>query len=167
MSTPPAKKAAAKSGAGPAAPSGPLHEAYRRYLGAVVLFHQAAAESTGLGSTDFQALNLLDLHGSMRSGELARWTGLSTGATTRLIDRLESAGLVRRAADPSDRRKVLVEPTGLRPDGLMQAIAPARREIAEVFDGLDEHQLAGMLAYFTGASDAYQGALGELRGQGA
>jgi DNA-binding MarR family transcriptional regulator len=44
-------------------------------------------------------------------GELAAATGLSAGATTTLIDRLETKGFVRRVRDPDDRRKVLVEMT--------------------------------------------------------
>jgi DNA-binding MarR family transcriptional regulator len=46
----------------------------------------------------------------MTAGELSRRTGLTSGATTRLIDRLEAAGFVRRRRDDSDRRRVIIEP---------------------------------------------------------
>ena len=47
----------------------------------------------------------------LSAGELAEHTGLSSGAMTNRLDRLEEAGLVRRVPDPNDRRGVLVEPT--------------------------------------------------------
>jgi DNA-binding MarR family transcriptional regulator len=56
-------------------------------------------------------VDILDQHGSMSAGELARESRLTTGAITAVIDRLERAGVARRVADPSDRRRVLVELT--------------------------------------------------------
>ena len=47
----------------------------------------------------------------LSAGELAEGLGLSSGAMTNRLDRLEAAGLVRRLPDPDDRRGVLVEPT--------------------------------------------------------
>ncbi|MFB7597461.1 MarR family winged helix-turn-helix transcriptional regulator [Streptomyces sp. NPDC056160] len=61
----------------------------------------------------FRALQ--EREGSLTSGEPATRTGLTTGATTRVIDRLERAGYARRVADPADRRRVIVEPV---PEGL-------------------------------------------------
>jgi len=67
-------------------------EVYRRYLSAVVLHAQAGAKACGLGATDLYALNILELSGPMTPGELAARTGLTTGPTTRLIDRLAKDG---------------------------------------------------------------------------
>src|SRR5690606_6880522 len=72
-------------------------------------FHAAVAESVGLSLTDLRYLHLVT-EGPVTAGDLARRTGLTTGAVTRVIDRLQRAGFVRRAADPSDRRRVIVEP---------------------------------------------------------
>jgi DNA-binding MarR family transcriptional regulator len=47
----------------------------------------------------------------LSAGRLAEGMGLSSGAMTNRLDRLEAAGLVRRLPDPDDRRGVLVEPT--------------------------------------------------------
>jgi DNA-binding MarR family transcriptional regulator len=69
-----------------------------------------ATEEVGLNSTDFASLCLLLLHGPAPAGRLAELTGLTTGAVTGLVDRLEHAGLVRREVDPGDRRKVIVVP---------------------------------------------------------
>ena len=73
-----------------------------------VLMSHAVAGRVGLTTTDLECLDLVGLRGSASAGELAKGTGLSTGATTALIDRLERAGYVRREADPKDRRRVVV-----------------------------------------------------------
>lgn len=74
-----------------------------------VLFHSAIAEQMGLNTTDQRALDLINQSGPMTAGELAEITGLTTGAVTGVIDRLEKAGFVQRAKDPHDRRKVVIE----------------------------------------------------------
>src|SRR4051812_39432955 len=102
--------------------------AYRRYLSAVLLHGHASAKACGLGATDLYALNILELAGPMTPGELGTRTGLTTGPTPRLIDRLEQAGYVRRAPSPGDRRKVIVEPIG-KPAELDRVLAPARERI--------------------------------------
>lgn len=48
----------------------------------------------------------------MPAGRLGELTGLTTGAVTGVIDRLEKAGYARRTNDPKDRRRTIVEPTG-------------------------------------------------------
>ena len=69
-----------------------------------------AAEALGLAPTDLVGMCLLQLHGPATPGWLAEMTGLSTGAVTGLVDRLERAGYVTRAQDPHDRRRVIVAP---------------------------------------------------------
>ena len=142
------------------------HEVYRRYLSAVVLHGQASASAIGLGATDLYAMNLLALDGAMTSGELARRTGLTTGATTRLIDRLEQAGQLRRVPDPADRRKIMLEPAEPADDGLDGVVDPARREVGALLASYSPEQLATLFDYFTRASEAYHRATGELRDRG-
>ncbi|WUC68530.1 MarR family transcriptional regulator [Streptomyces sp. NBC_00667] len=137
-------------------------ETYRRYLSAVMLHGHASAKACELGATDLYALNILGLTGPMTPGELGTRTGLTTGPTTRLIDRLESAGYVRRAPSPDDRRKVIVEPVG-KPAGLDEAMAPARQRIGELLSGYTPEQLAVLFDYFARAADAYQDAAEQLR----
>jgi DNA-binding MarR family transcriptional regulator len=67
-------------------------------------------EDVGVNSTDLASLCLLLLHGPTPAGRLAELTGLTTGAVTGVVDRLEKAGLVRRELDPADRRRVIVTP---------------------------------------------------------
>ncbi|MFB0616224.1 MarR family winged helix-turn-helix transcriptional regulator [Streptomyces sp. AGS-58] len=141
-------------------------QVYRHYLSAVMLHGHASARACELGATDLYALNILQLCGPMSPGELAERTGLTTGPTTRLIDRLEQAGYARRAADPGDRRKVVVRPVG-EPAGLDLAMAPARRRIGEILADYTSEQLTVLFDYFTRATEAYQAAADELRDTGA
>jgi DNA-binding MarR family transcriptional regulator len=83
---------------------------------AVVMFHEAVGAYLGVSAGDQRALTLIGRDGAMSAGELAERTGLTPGAVTGMIDRLERAGLVRREHDPNDRRRVLVTATGHQPD---------------------------------------------------
>ncbi len=74
-------------------------------------FDNLAAQRLGINRTDLDAVNIVEAGGGMTAGELAAEAGLTTGAVTGVIDRLERAGYLRRVADPGDRRKVLVEVT--------------------------------------------------------
>ncbi|MFC8505625.1 MarR family winged helix-turn-helix transcriptional regulator [Streptomyces sp. NPDC057411] len=83
----------------------------RRYMAAYALFNQAVADHLGLHPTDVQCLNLLGLERDpVTIGRVAELTGLTTGSATRLVDRLERAGYVRRERDAEDRRRVMVAP---------------------------------------------------------
>ena len=136
---------------------------YRSYLAAVVLFHQAAADEVGLGSTDYQAINILDLAGAMTSGELAARLSLSTGATTRLIDRLVEGGYALRTADDSDRRRVLVQSSGQLPPRLAHVLGSVREPVGAVIAQLTSEQLDGLAIYVRGAADAYAAAAAAIR----
>ncbi|MFG1695006.1 MarR family winged helix-turn-helix transcriptional regulator [Nonomuraea sp. NPDC049309] len=135
---------------------------YRRYLSAVLLHGHASARACGLGATDLYALNILELAGPMTPGELGARAGLTTGPTTRLIDRLEQAGYVRRSPAPDDRRKVIVEPVG-KPAQLDEVMAPVRREVGEILAGYSDEQLDALYDYFRRAARAYEEAAERLR----
>jgi DNA-binding MarR family transcriptional regulator len=72
---------------------------------------QAVADYLGINRTDMRCLDIIERLDGVSAGRLARESGLSTGAVTTVIDRLERAGLARRVADAADRRRVLVELT--------------------------------------------------------
>lgn len=82
----------------------------RQYSTSTVLFHQLIAERLGLNPTDHKVAEILSRTGPQTAGELAEHTGLTTGAITGVVDRLERAGFVRRDRDPEDRRRVIVQP---------------------------------------------------------
>jgi DNA-binding MarR family transcriptional regulator len=77
-----------------------------------IFFHQSIATKLGINVTDTRCFELMSRYaqGPLTAGDLARHTGLTTGAVTGILDRLEKAGLVERFRDSSDRRKVFVRP---------------------------------------------------------
>jgi MarR family transcriptional regulator, organic hydroperoxide resistance regulator len=80
----------------------------RKESRAAALFVHTVAERMGMQLTDIKCLDyLMDIR-STTAGDLAKITGLTTGAATAMIDRLEKAKLVKREADPRDRRKIIV-----------------------------------------------------------
>lgn len=115
--------------------------AVRKGAGQTALFSQAVAERLGLAGTDVECLDVLLVEGRLTVGRLAELTGLTTGSATRMVDRLEQAGFVKRIADPVDRRRVLVEPVpGL--DARLGALHDSvRRAQMDVIEGFDDGQL--------------------------
>jgi DNA-binding MarR family transcriptional regulator len=103
-----------------------LNSEFRLMSAQSVLLSQAVADRVGLYSTDLETMDILAIHGPLTAGRLAELTGLSTGAVTGLIDRLEAAGYVRREKDPRDRRRVIVQPDMER----------AMREIGPLYDSI-------------------------------
>ena len=74
-------------------------------------FDSVAAVRLGVSDTDLRCLNIIENGRGLTAGELARHAGLTAGAVTGVIDRLEQRGFARRMPDPSDRRRVRVEVT--------------------------------------------------------
>jgi DNA-binding MarR family transcriptional regulator len=92
-------------------PKGPLDTPGRvlHELGeAAGLLEQVLATRLGLARTDLVVASVLAVHGPRSAGQLAEATGLTTGAVTGCLDRLERIGFARRSADPGDRRRVIV-----------------------------------------------------------
>ena len=74
-------------------------------------FDRLAAERLGVNETDLHCLNIIQNSGGVTAGELAERAGLTTGAVTGVVDRLEGVGFARRVPDPEDRRRVKLEVT--------------------------------------------------------
>src|SRR5690242_20595488 len=74
-----------------------------------VLFRNAIGRRLGLNVTDSECLSLLSIKGIATPTELARFTGLTAGSATAMLDRLEKAKFIRRLPNPKDRRGVLSE----------------------------------------------------------
>ena len=86
-----------------------------RNLRALILaaenYRQATAQMSGLGVTETQALSYLAIYGERGQNDLGTDLGISSGASTALVDRLERQGVAQRYAHPHDRRRVIVRPT--------------------------------------------------------
>jgi DNA-binding MarR family transcriptional regulator len=89
-----------------------LHETVirclRQFIAGSIMSNQQIADRVGLRLTDMQCINVLELMGPSTPGELARFTGLTTGGVTVMLDRLERGGYLKREPNPRDRRSVLV-----------------------------------------------------------
>ena len=75
------------------------------------VFDSLAAERLGVSETDLRCLNIIENSRGLSAGKLAARAGLTAGAVTGVIDRLEKVGYARRIPDPADRRRVRVEVT--------------------------------------------------------
>lgn len=87
-----------------------ITEMGRKFSDVTIFMHEAIARKAGLSGTDHKYLGILVQRGAMTAGELSRLTGLTTGAITGLIDRLEKKELVKRVFDKDDRRKIIIVP---------------------------------------------------------
>jgi DNA-binding MarR family transcriptional regulator len=96
----------------------------RAFQRAVDDMDEAAAAHLHVNRSDLKCLDVLQEHEPMTAGQLADATGLTTGAVTTMLDRLERAGYARRVRDPSDRRRVLVELTPLAREKAQELYGP-------------------------------------------
>jgi DNA-binding MarR family transcriptional regulator len=131
-----------------------------------IMFHQAVADVLGLYITDHKCLDLIRQYGAMPAGRLAELTGLTTGAVTGIIDRLEEAGYVRRANDPKDRRRTIVEP--IRNKKLERKIevifTPFHERMHKLLSSYSDSELAFLLDVLTKTLDMMHQELMKLRG---
>src|SRR3954470_11272657 len=84
--------------------------AMREVIAQAVVTNEGIARSVGLNVVDLQTFSVLMSAGvPLSAGEISSRTALPTSSTTRVLDRLEKRGFVRRVADPEDRRRVVVQ----------------------------------------------------------
>jgi DNA-binding MarR family transcriptional regulator len=140
--------------AGPAA-VGEIAASLQTFAARHLVYSLLAAEALGLAPTDLVGMCLLQLHGPATPGWLAEMTGLSTGAVTGLVDRLERAGYVTRAQDPQDRRRVIVSPDLERfardIDRHAPAQAPVTLEFLREYSAAHLHTVARFVAELAAA----------------
>jgi DNA-binding MarR family transcriptional regulator len=128
-----------------------LDETLRKVGAQSVLLSDTVSKLVGVNATDLECLDLLGLAGPTTAGRLATHTGLTTGAMTSVIDRLERAGLARRLRNTEDRRSVLVEamPDRLREiEAMYQPLAVA---VARLNEEYGDRQLSVVVDYLSRA----------------
>jgi DNA-binding MarR family transcriptional regulator len=131
-----------------------IEQAVRKVGAQSVLISDLVATRVGLNSTDLECLDLLYLAGATTAGALARHTGLTSGATTAVIDRLERAGFVRRRRDGTDRRRVLVEVVPSSAERILPLYAPLAARLTGLNERFGERQLSIVVAYLSRALEA-------------
>ena len=138
-----------------------------------VFLHQAIAQTVGLNATDTKCIDMILSHSerTMTAGELSDKTGLTTGAITHILDRLERRRFIKRVRDTQDRRKVLVR---VRPESLAPLV-PKYEEVGKAYMGLAEEysddELAVICDYMDRASaiseEEVANVVGRWRGRSA
>jgi len=115
-------------------------------------FDDAVATRLGLNRADLRCLDWL-YDGPKTVGQIGAGTGLSSAATTALVDRLERRKLVRRAPDPADRRRVLCEMTELGRRRTEEFYGPVAVEGAELLERFDDGVLRAFREHLVAAAE--------------
>jgi DNA-binding MarR family transcriptional regulator len=133
-----------------------LEEAMRRTSAQGVLFGQTVADVAGISGSDLDCMDFLNLEGRMTAGRLAELTGLTTGAITGVIDRLEKAGLVRRERDEADRRKVYIATVPEAGARIGRLYVPMQQAMHKLWSTYSDAELQLLLRF---AREGYKAAL--------
>ena len=115
--------------------------AVRDYGIQLTQFRNAMNEWAGLNATDMECIRLLFIKGIATPSELARHTGLTSGATTAMLDRLEKAGLIERRPNPNDRRGTLIAPAQSSAEKAASWFESARTAQDELISTYSESEL--------------------------
>lgn len=127
-----------------------LDREMRRISAQSVMFSQAVAERLGLNPTDLECLGIIGETGALTAGQLAELTGLTTGAITGVIDRLERAGYVRREQDSSDRRRVIIQPLpGVAEEKISPLFESITKETTRLISRYTDNELALITEFAT------------------
>jgi DNA-binding MarR family transcriptional regulator len=144
---------------------GELMQELRQSHGLGASFYRAAAVQMGMTVTDLQVIDSLDGAGPMTAGQLADLTGLTTGAITGMLNRLEEAGLVLRERDPNDGRKVIVRLASGAEE--KRDIGPVLASLGKAWEELASHysdeQLAVLLEFLKRSNELSREELAQLR----
>ena len=128
----------------------------REYSIGMVSFHQAVGRILGLNVTDMKCLDVMTMKGSATPSQLAEQTGLSSGATTAMIDRLEKAGLVERHPHPNDRRGTVLLLTKQAMQKLPLLFESLGNAMLVLISGYSQRELAVLADFFARASVLWQ-----------
>jgi DNA-binding MarR family transcriptional regulator len=137
--------------------------AMHAYQRSTQAFDDAVGRAMGLNPTDLRCMDWL-VDGPKSAGELSAGTGLSSAATTTLIDRLERKGFVQRVRDPDDRRRVLVEMTADGGARVGQFYGPLVEEGSALFPDATDEQVAQMRDWLVAARELTDRHRARIRG---
>ncbi|WP_129022383.1 MarR family winged helix-turn-helix transcriptional regulator [Edaphocola flava] len=127
--------------------------ASRQYSDASIFMHEAIARKAGLSGADHKYLGLILQYPSITAGAISKLTGLTTGAVTGLIDRLEQKKLLKRQFSKEDRRKVIIVPNV---ENSMKLLKPLFEELqqktAALLATFSEEEVQTIERYFRSAT---------------
>jgi DNA-binding MarR family transcriptional regulator len=120
----------------------------REYGIANVLFRNAIGELLSVNATDMECLGLLFHKGIATPSELSRHTGLSSGATTAMLDRLEKSNLIERRPNPNDRRGTQIVINKKTAEKIAPLFLSARTAQNELIESYSEKELQLLSDFF-------------------
>lgn len=127
--------------------------ASRQYSDASIFMHEAIARKAGLAGSDHKYLGLILQHKELTAGELSKLTGLTTGAVTGLIDRLERKKLLKRKFSRDDRRKVIIVPDEENAMKLLQPLfVELQQKTAILIASFSSSEMESIKRYFLEAT---------------
>jgi DNA-binding MarR family transcriptional regulator len=145
---------------------GEIGELARQSSLATDLYDEAVSAALGVNRTDLRVLDILERSGPLPAGKLAARSGLSPGAMTASIDRLEGAGHVVRVRDEADRRRVTIEITPATRERAWELYRPVNEAYDAALSGLTVADLERIREYWSRTLEAAEAQLARLRGTG-
>ena len=140
------------------APPVAVLRALRDYRNVEVARRRSARDSMGMGETDLLALRYLlrAQADGKRVGpkDLSRMLGITTASTTSLLDRLVDSGHVRREPHPTDRRSLLIVPTGATDSEVRSTLGGMHRRMMSVAEGLSAAEAQIVVNFLRRMSEA-------------
>ena len=137
--------------------------AVRDYGVNLKLFQNAVDEKAGLNTTDTECLRLLFQKGAATPTEIAKHTGLTSGATTAMLDRLENAKLIERKPNPADRRGTLITPAKSAAEKVAAWFQPARNALDELIASYSAEELEIISGIFERFAKLWDDERGKLK----
>ncbi|WP_323986283.1 MarR family winged helix-turn-helix transcriptional regulator [Microbacterium plantarum] len=133
-------------------------EALRLYQAAEAAMRRRTRESMSMGENELlvirQLLRAQSRNVPVKPGDVAKYLGISTASTTSLLDRLESAGYLRRVPHPSDRRSVYLEPTERADDEVRSTLSAMHDRMHQVADETTPEATAAVIDFLSRMQDA-------------
>lgn len=126
----------------------------RRLSYEIVMLHHAVSDRLGLTITDHKYLDLIAMNAPISPGRIVELTGLTSGAVTGLIDRLERLGFVERTVDSDDRRARIVDVNPDRMSEIGELMAPMGRRVGMMLGDFSPDELGMVARYLEGLVDA-------------
>jgi DNA-binding MarR family transcriptional regulator len=141
-------------------------QAVPQFVSATALFQLAVADQLGVPVNDLHCLNLVGSGIASTPTQLAARLGMTTGAVTKMLDRLERERLVQREPDPTDRRRLVVRLRHDRLDELDALYQPLSRHLADQMDRLTDDQLRLLASFASSGREVALREATELRRAG-
>jgi|tagenome__1003787_1003787.scaffolds.fasta_scaffold20778145_2 DNA-binding MarR family transcriptional regulator len=140
-----------------------MSRVFRNYQRSVDSLDELASALIGVNRTDARVIDLLEQEGRLTAGQIAAGAGLTSGAVTGVVDRLERAGYARRVADEADRRKVLVEATEEVRRRALEIYYPLQPKGEKLMREYSDDELRRIIRFLEGVTKLTQEHTEELR----